>query len=87
MSRTWPAGDAITVEVNAATGKPARVSVNGRALKVVQVRKRWQVDLDAWEAEGRVWRAYWRVLTSDHGLMDIYYDFLDQAWHLAEQYD
>jgi hypothetical protein len=34
-----------------------------------------------------VWRAYWRVLTSDHGLMDIYYDFLDQAWHLAEQYD
>jgi len=101
MSRTWPVGDVITVEVDAGAsratftggtspisgGKPTTVRVNGRVLKVIQVRKRWQVDLDAWEAEGRVWRSYWRVLTSDNGLMDIYFDFLDKTWHLAEQYD
>lgn len=86
MSRTWPEGNAIAVEVDARR-QPAKVSLNGRTLKVVQIRKRWQVDVDEWEAEGRVWRAYWRLVTSDKGLIDIYYDFLSQTWRLAEQYD
>jgi hypothetical protein len=86
MSRTWPEGDSITVELDAKR-QPTRFSVNGRTLMVIKVRKRWQVDVDEWEAEGRVWRAYWRVFTSENGLFDIYYDFLDQTWHLAEQYD
>ena len=52
-----------------------------------RVRKRWTVDTDWWEADGRVWRDYLRLDTERNGLCEIYFDRIGHSWHIAETYD
>ena len=86
MTHQWPEGEPIVVDVDAA-GQPVKIKVRGRALKVRRVRKRWTVDTDWWEADGRVWRDYLRLDTERNGLCEIYFDRIGHSWHIAETYD
>ena len=52
-----------------------------------KIRQRWQVDGDWWGEQGRVWREYMALTTADGMLCVIYFDLLDQSWHLSRLYD
>lgn len=86
MTHQWPEGESIRVALDA-RGQPAALTVRGRTLKVRRVRKRWTVDLDWWEADGRVWREYFRVEAERNALCEIYFDFVGESWHMSEIYD
>jgi hypothetical protein len=45
------------------------------------------VNVDWWRAEGRIWRAYLAVTTTDGLLCVIYQDLEKQTWFLAKVYD
>lgn len=86
MTRLWPAGQRIDVTVSA-RGQPVRFTWCDRTYKVHRIQQRWQVDSDWWSEEGRVWRDYLALLTTEGLLCVIYYDLLDQEWRLSKIYD
>ncbi len=85
MTRLWPDSENITVELKA--GWPVRFTWRGRSHPVQKIRQRWQVDGDWWGEQGRVWREYMALTTADGMLCVIYFDLLDQSWHLSRLYD
>ena len=86
MTRLWPDSEKIRVELNDA-GWPQRFDWQGQAHAVQQIRQRWQVDGDWWSEAGHVWREYIALTTVDGLLCVIYFDLLDQTWHLSRMYD
>ncbi len=85
MTRLWPDGESIEVELK--NGWSARFTWRGRQHPVQRIRQRWQVDNDWWGEQGRVWREYIALTTTDGMLCVIYFDLLDQSWHLSRVYD
>jgi hypothetical protein len=86
MTRLWPQGQPIDVTTDS-QGRPVRFGWQGRSHRLKQVQQRWQVDTDWWRAEGRVWREYQAVITTDGLLCVLYQDLLEQRWYLAKLYD
>ncbi len=68
-------------------GRPVRFGWRGRTYRLQRVQQRWQVDSDWWSAEGRVWRDYMAVVTLEGLFCVIYYDYLDECWHMSRVYD
>lgn len=86
MTRLWPAGNKIEVERDP-HGKLLAFTWQGRTHPVQKVRQHWQVDTDWWSTQGRVYREYLAVTTTDGLLCVLYLDFLDEQWYLAKCYD
>ncbi|MCB0074137.1 MAG: hypothetical protein KDE20_21880 [Caldilineaceae bacterium] len=86
MTRLWPQGQPIDVATDS-HGRPVRFDWQGRSHRLKQVQQRWQVDTDWWSEEGRVWRDYQAVITTDGLLCVLYLDLLEQRWYLAKLYD
>ena len=85
MTRLWPDSEIIEVELK--DGWPARFNWQGHAHPVQQIRQRWQIDSDWWGETGRAWREYMTIITADGLLCIIYFDLLEQTWHLSAVYD
>jgi len=86
MSRLWPEGEPIVVQVDE-QGRPLRFVWRTRLHQLVQVQQHWQVDTDWWSDDGRVWREYLAVTTTTGLLCVIYQDLLTESWFLAKIYD
>ncbi|MBI4789673.1 MAG: hypothetical protein HY782_21800 [Chloroflexi bacterium] len=86
MTRLWTAGQEIRVQRDA-HGKLLKFTWQGRTHPIQKVRQRWQVDADWWSEEGRVFREYFAVTTTDGLLCVLYFDFLDEQWYIAKCYD
>lgn len=60
----------------------------GRTLFIVeQITDGWQVETDWWTSGQIVSRRYFTVTTTGGALFVLYYDLLDQGWHLEQVYD
>lgn len=86
MSRLWPDGEPIAMHTDA-QGRPVHFTWRGQLHRLGRIHQRWQVDVDWWHSEGRVWREYLAVTTSAGLLCVIYRDLERQSWHLAKLYD
>ena len=86
MTRLWTTGQPIRVQRDA-DGKLLNFTWQGRTHPIHQIRQQWQVDTDWWSEEGRVFREYFAVTTTDGLLCVLYLDFLDEQWYLAKCYD
>jgi hypothetical protein len=86
MSRLWPQGEPIAVQTNA-QDQPVRFTWRARTYRLAQVHQRWEVDVDWWRPEGRIWRAYLAVTTTGGLLCVIYQDLENSNWFLAKVYD
>ena len=86
MTRLWTTGNGIDVKRDA-RGKMLYFIWQGRTHTIHKIRQQWQVDTDWWSEEGRVFREYFAVTTTDGLLCVLYLDFLDEQWYLAKAYD
>lgn len=86
MSRLWPEGEPIGVQTNT-NDQPVRFTWRERVYRLTQIHQRWEVNADWWRAEGRIWRSYFAVTTTDGLLCVIYQDLEKQTWFLAKVYD
>ena len=84
MTYLWPKGSPITVVFDGMYA-PQRFTWQGRTHQVKQITKRWRVDQDLWQH--RVWREYFKLLTSSGLLVIIYRDLLTGQWYLQRLYD
>ena len=86
MTRLWPDGESLAVEVDD-HGRPLRFTWRERRHQLQQVQQRWQVDSEWWSDEGRIWRDYLAVTTTEGLFCVIYQDLLSREWFLAKLYD
>ena len=86
MTRLWTTGQEIRVQRDA-HGELVKFTWQGRTHPIHKIRQQWQVDTDWWSEEGRVFREYFAVTTTDGLLCVLYLDFLDEQWYLAKCYD
>lgn len=86
MTRLWPDGQPIRVQLNRA-GQPSRFTWLDRHYRIHQVRQRWQVDTDWWDEHGRLWRDYLAVTTHEGLFCVLYQDLLTEHWYLSKTYD
>jgi hypothetical protein len=86
MTRLWGEGVAIVVTQDA-HGWPVRFVWQNQAHAVQRVLQHWQVDTDWWSEQGRVFRDYVSLTTTDGLLCVVFCDLLSQGWYLAKVYD
>jgi hypothetical protein len=84
MTRFWPAGLPITVEMDALAA-PTAFTWQGATHTVEQITKRWRVDQNWWK--GRVCREYFLLRTASGLLVIVYRDVLRGDWYLQRLYD
>lgn len=84
MTRFWPDGEPILVEVDA-DGLPARFVWRGQTHVVGRIANRWRLDEDWWRA--RVRREYFKLTTETGLLVILYCDAAQSAWRLQRVYD
>jgi hypothetical protein len=83
MTRLWPDGDTITMTTVAE--EPDRFTWQGQTHQVLEITRRWRVDVDWWRM--RVWRAYYKLRTDTGLLVIVYRDLLTGQWYLQRLYD
>lgn len=86
MTQLWPTGQPITVVVDG-HGVPMHFVWQEQRHLVRRILQRWEVDLEWWRVEGRIWRAYLALITADNLLCVIYYDHIAANWQLVRLYD
>jgi hypothetical protein len=86
MTRLWPHNQPIEVETDK-DGRPVRFVWQFRQHKLGAIEQQWEVDTDWWSEEGRAYREYFAVITADGLFCVLYYNRLDQTWHLEKIYD
>ena len=86
MSRLWPQGQPINMQTDDG-GRPLRFSWQNRVHSLLQIQQHWQVDTDWWSDEGRLWRDYLAVTTTNGLLCVVYRDLLSGEWYLSKVYD
>ena len=84
MTRFWPQGAAVSVQVDAA-GRPTAFRWKGRRHPVAAVVRTWRVDTGWWRR--RVWREYVTVVTTTGLLAVLYRDVEGGGWYLVRVYD
>jgi len=93
VTRLWGLGVSITVTVSAGdaqeekttAAEPVSFTWQGRQHQVLEITKRWRVDVDWWR--GRVWRGYFKCRTNTGLLVILYQDLVNQGWYLQRLYD
>ena len=86
MTRLWGEEEVIKVTLDI-RGWPMRFVWQSQAHVVQRVLQHWQVDTDWWSEQGRVYRDYVCVTTTDGLLCVICCDLLNQNWYLTKVYD
>ena len=86
MTRLWPDGEPVSVEVDG-HGRPLRFTWQERRYQLQQIQQRWRVDSEWWSDEGRIWRDYLAVTTTQGMLCVLYQDLLSREWFLTKLYD
>ena len=86
MTRLWPDGEAITVNLNK-QGALAQFTWQGQVHRVQRVWRHWQIDTEWWSEEGRVWREAFMVTTADGLFCILYQDLQKHEWLLQRLYD
>ena len=86
MTQLWSAGQPITVMVDT-HGDPTAFVWQEQHHAVHRIVQRWQVDVEWWRAEGRIWRDYLALITGDKLFCVIYHDRLGEEWRLTRLYD
>lgn len=84
MTHLWPQGAPIRVEADAWL-TPHRFEWQAESHRVQHVAKRWRVDTAWWQ--GRIWREYFKLVTTDGLLVILYRDLLGGGWFLQRVYD
>jgi hypothetical protein len=83
MTRLWGSGAAIRVTLQ--EGKPARFVWESRTHPVQAITNHWRVDMGWWRL--RLWRHYYKAITSTGLLVVIYHDLISDQWWLQRVYD
>ena len=84
MTHLWATGEALRVDVDA-EGAPLRLIWRGRAHPVESITRHWRVDVEWWRV--RIWRDYFKLVTTTGLLVVIYRDFEADGWYLQRLYD
>lgn len=66
-------------------GVPRAFRYRGRCWRVAEVLERWRDTGRWWAGEGP--KLFFRVLSAEGGLWEIYFDLLERRWHLYRVYD
>lgn len=83
MTRLWSSGVRIQVWLNGVS--PARLRWNGHVHAVQIVANQWRVDLGWWRL--RVWRDYYKLVTTSGLLVVVYHDLIGDEWYIQRVYD
>ncbi len=84
MTYLWPQGDPIRVEVDE-LWQPLRFVWRRQVHPVSAVANRWRVDEDWWR--GRVWREYFKLITTTGLLVIVFRDLVSGEWYVQRLYD
>jgi hypothetical protein len=84
MSRLWQTGEALQLRLDEA-GTPVGLRWAGHWHSVARLSNRWRVDVGWWR--WRVWRDYYKLVTQDGVLIEIYQDLLTGQWYVQRLYD
>ncbi len=68
-------------------GKPLHFIWQEQLHTIQKIVQRWQVDVEWWRAEGRIWREYLALITTHNLFCVIYRDLLVDEWRLVRVYD
>ena len=80
----WREGDPVhNVEVE--NGSPRRFTWQGQTHLVKQIANSWRIDDSWWQR--RLWRDYYKLITSTGLLLILSHDLLDGEWRLVRVYD
>lgn len=83
-TRLWRDAQPIVVQVDAFNA-PQQFRWQGYSHQVDNITQHWLIDTDWWE--GRVWRAYFKLVTDSGALLEIYQDLLTGDWFVETLYD
>jgi hypothetical protein len=83
MTRLWASGVAIRVQTHGE--EPALFYWNGQAHPVGRMVNHWRVDVGWWRL--RIWRDYYRLVTTTGLLVVVYHDGVNGEWRLQRVYD
>lgn len=83
MTRLWQNGDPVAIETNGLL--PTAILLEGTWHPVEKTVLEWQVDVGWWRV--RIYRDYFRILTSDGMLLVVYHDLLTDTWAVQRVYD
>lgn len=84
MTRLWDAGERIDMEMGE-DGMPLCFTWNNERHAVQSIAKRWRVDIGWWRL--RVWRDYYKLVTTTGLLAVVYHDLALDQWNLQRVYD
>ena len=84
MTLLWSSGVIIRVWCHP-DGTPARMRWQGQGHGVQIIANEWRIDLGWWRL--RIWRDYYKLLTTTGLLMIVYHDLLTDLWYLQRVYD
>ena len=84
MTRLWSGGAIIEVWLTG-TSAPERLRWEGRVHPVKMVANQWRVDLGWWRL--RVWRDYYKLVTTTGLLLVVYHDLVSDQWYVQRVYD
>ncbi len=84
MTRLWVAGIRIKVFLNPG-GLPQQGHWGGRTHPVQEVVHHWRVDAGWWRL--RIWRDYYKLVTTTGLLVVVYHDLVRDEWFLQRIYD
>jgi hypothetical protein len=84
MTRLWVDGVVIRVWCTP-DGRPMRVRWQGQSHDVKMIANGWRLDLGWWRL--RIWRDYYKILTTTGLLMIVYHDLMTDIWYLQRVYD
>jgi hypothetical protein len=86
VTRLWPEGEVLKVRSEGET--PTSFVWQGKTHHIAEVCNRWRVHTRWWEPGETIWREYWKVVTTNTGLLClIYCDLPSGDWFLARLYD
>ena len=84
MTYFWTQGDPIQVEADE-HWRPQRFVWQSQVHPVDAVTRRWRVDEDWWRV--RIWREYFKLITTTGLLVVIFHDLVTGEWYLQRLYD
>lgn len=68
-------------------GRPSSFTCASGIHTINHVIQRWEIDTEWWSELGRVNREYFAVTTREGMLCVLYFDHLNEEWHLEKVYD
>lgn len=84
MTRLWSEGVAVKVWLND-HDMPMRFRWQGHIHPIQEIANQWRVDLGWWRL--RVWRDYYKLVTTTGLLVVIYHDLVNDHWYLQRIFD